>query len=73
MPASIAIKDVERMLEKCAPGFRMRLTNHFRFVYFNELVFPTLPKHDNIHVGHIKKMARTFNILDCAKKVLGIQ
>jgi len=61
------------MLEKCAPGYRIELKTHFRFVYLNAIVFPTLPKHDNIEVGHIKKMARTLGILDCAKGFLGIK
>jgi hypothetical protein len=61
------------MLEHCLPGHTIRVTNHFRFVYSGSLVFPTLPKHDNIHVGHVKKMARTFGILDCARKFLSIR
>jgi len=32
------------------------------------MVYPNFPKHDQIEVGHIAKMARHFGILDCAKK-----
>jgi hypothetical protein len=73
MSAAISFADVVRMLDECAPGHEITLRNHFRFVRWRGVVFPTLPKHDNIEIGHIKKMARTFGVLDCAKLVLGIR
>jgi hypothetical protein len=72
MSVAISFSDVQKMLEKCAPGYRIELKTHFRFVYWHGIVFPTLPKHDNIYVGHIRKMARTFGILECAKTFPGI-
>lgn len=73
MPSAVSMGDVKRMLELCAPGHEITLRNHFRFVKWRGIVYPTLPKHDVIHAGHVRKMARTFGILDCAKTFLGIQ
>ena len=67
MSKSIGYDDVIRMLEKCAPGYTIRLANHSRVVTYNNLVYPSLPKFPNLEIGHIRKMARHFGILDCAK------
>jgi hypothetical protein len=72
MSASISFADVKRMLDACAPGNQITMRNHFRFVRWRALVFPSLPKHDNIHLGHIRKLARAFGILACAKAFLEI-
>jgi len=58
MSASVAFKDIVKMLEKCAPGHTIRLANHSRVIKWNNTSYPSLPKFDNIEVGHIKKMAR---------------
>jgi hypothetical protein len=68
MSASKAFADVQRMLTDCAPGHTLRLTNHFRMVTFMGRVFPTLPKHAQIELGHIRKMVRFFGIQECAAK-----
>ncbi len=68
MSASKAFADVQRMLTDCAPGHTIRLTNHFRMVKYRGLVFPTLPKHSTIELGHIRKMVRYFSIQECADK-----
>jgi hypothetical protein len=73
MSASVSLSDVQRMLQDCAPGSYIRLTNHYRFVYFKNLVHPTLPKHDPLEIGYVKKMARALGILECAKNFLGIK
>ena len=67
MSASVPFKDIVKMLEKCAPGHTIRLANHSRVIKYNNTSYPSLPKFDKIEVGHIKKMARHFGILDCAK------
>ena len=72
MSSAVSFSDVEQMLKKCAPGYRIELKTHFRFVYLGSIVFPSLPKHDNIYLGHVRKLARTLGILDCAKDFLGI-
>jgi hypothetical protein len=68
MSASKAFADVQRMLTDCAPGHTIRLTNHFRMVKYRGKVFPTLPKHPTIELGHIRKMVRHFEIQECAAK-----
>jgi len=68
MSVSYAFADVVRMLDKCAPGYAIRLATHSRVVTWNKSSYPSLPKADKIEVGHIRKMARHFGILDCAKK-----
>ena len=68
MSASVRFQEVLRMLEQCARGFTWRRTTHGRKVEFNHMVFRDLPKFDDIEIGHIRKMCRHFNILDCARK-----
>jgi len=67
MSASHAFDDVVKMLQQCAPGHTIRLANHSRVITYNNKVYPSLPKFDQLEVGHIRKMARHFGILDCAK------
>jgi hypothetical protein len=68
MSASARFADIVRMLETCAPGHNIRRTTHGHRVAYNGKLFPDLTKHDNIELGHIRKMCRYFGILDCAKK-----
>lgn len=73
MSASVSFADVCRMLDHCAPGSEVTLRTHFRFVKYNSLVFPTLPKHDMIELGHIRKMCRSLGIYKCAMEFLGVK
>jgi len=66
MSASVAFKDIVKMLEKCAPGHTIRLANHSRVIKYNNTSYPSFPKFDNIELGHIRKMARHIGILNCA-------
>lgn len=68
MSASKPFADVQRMLNECAPGHTIRTSDHFRRVKFGSLFYPSLPKHKNIEVLHIKKMIRHFGIQECAAK-----
>jgi hypothetical protein len=68
MSASVSFKEVEQMLDTCAPGWTGRFSNHSRVIKYNGMVFRNLPKQGAIEVGFIRSMARLFNILDCAKK-----
>ncbi len=68
MSVSIAFDDAIKMLEKCAPGYTIRLANHSHVVTYNNLVYPSLPKFKNLEIGHIRKMARHLGILECAKQ-----
>ena len=58
------------MLKQCAPGHEIQLKTHFRIIRYNGLTYPTFPKHDQVEEGHVRKMARTFYILDCARRFL---
>lgn len=71
-------KAVWAMLEECAPGYS-KLTaprRHYWTIQYNGKTYPGFPlgtrksKHPTVQVGHIKKMARHFGILECAKSVL---
>jgi hypothetical protein len=68
MSASVRYADVERMLEACAPGFTVRRTTHGRSICYGGKTYRNFPKHDDIELGHVRKMARHFGILECAKK-----
>ncbi|HVM93592.1 MAG TPA: hypothetical protein VMT67_12310 [Terriglobales bacterium] len=69
MSASAAFADVKRMLDDCAKGYTWRLANHSRVVIYNKKVYRSLPKFDDIELGHIRKMVRYLEISqDCAKK-----
>jgi len=56
------------MLDECAAGYKIELKTHNYFVYYNGLTYPTLPKYSEVEAGHVKKMARSLGIYDCAKK-----
>lgn len=60
------------MLTKCAEGHKTKLKTHFRIVFWNGKTYTSLPKHDNIEVGHIRSMVRFFGIMECAKTHLPI-
>ena len=56
------------MLEKCAQGFDIRRTTHGYRVKWNGKLFPDLPKHDPVQIGHVRKMVRHLGIdNDCAQ------
>ncbi len=56
------------MLRECAPGHTMELKTHAWFVYYNGLTYPALPKYDEIEEFHVRKLARTLKITECARK-----
>lgn len=68
MSVSVAFSEIVRMLEQCAPGHTMRLATHFYNVKFRDRHFRQLSKFKMIPVGHVKKMCRYLDILDCAEK-----
>lgn len=69
MSASVRYADVKRMLEECAPNSTIRLATHSRVVSFNGQVYRTLPKFDEIELGHVRKMVRHLGIdRECAKR-----
>lgn len=66
------------MLERCAPGATLKPTDHHISIVFNGRMYRRLPlgahgrKNPEIQVGHIKKMARHLEILDCAMEQLAL-
>ncbi len=66
------------MLDVCAPGHTVKATVHHYCIRFNDKEFPNLPLgahgasrsklRAEVKVGDVRKMARYFGILDCAKK-----
>jgi len=53
---------VQKLLEKCAVGHKIRPTMHYFSVSYNGKIFRTLPTYENIEIGHIRKMVRTLEI-----------
>jgi hypothetical protein len=80
--ALVALEDVWRALETCAPGFRAEATMHHWVVYppgggapYRRLPLGPHGRRDRVRIeaGHIRKMARQFEILDCMKsKIAGL-
>lgn len=70
MSASVRFSDVERMLEECAPGYTLRLATHSRVISYNGKTYRTMPKFPEVELGHIRKMARYLQIMECAKRHL---
>ncbi len=64
------------MLAECAPGHTIKLTTHYYRITFKDLVYATFPKGEHgksnppIEFGHVKRLARYFDILDCTKRFL---
>ena len=71
----VPLKTIWEMLEACAPGFSVQERPHNWCVFYKDQTYPSLPKGEHgarknpgIEAGHIKRMARLFGILGCAKK-----
>lgn len=68
------------MLGVCAPGARIEPRKHRNWVHYNGQTYRGLPlgKHGKsrqnaeIEKGHVKKMARFFEILPCAQQHLNL-
>ncbi|HWH58183.1 MAG TPA: hypothetical protein VN682_11165 [Terriglobales bacterium] len=56
------------MLKVCAPGATVRLATHSRVIQYKDKTYRSLPKFDRIELGHIRKMSRVLEILECAKR-----
>jgi hypothetical protein len=72
------MNDVLAMLTNCAPGHTVKEYTHNICICYHDLTYPALPKGEHgksnppIQNGHIKRMARFFGILRCAKDFLSI-
>ena len=74
----IALSDVWAMLDECAKGHTRHLHTHYYSIRYNKKIYPTFPKGEHgksnpqIEKGHIRRMARFFGVLGCAKNVLNL-
>jgi hypothetical protein len=69
----VPIKDVWDMLDTCAKGHTRGEYTHFYWIRYKTKTYPSLPKKSQVDRGHVKKMARHLEILDCAKTQLSLQ
>ena len=76
MSRELELSDVFAMLDKCLPGHSRRLALHHWRIEYDGKVYPSLPKgahgtHRAVaEVGHVRRMARLFDILPCARREL---
>lgn len=71
---TIALKEVWRMLDYCAHGHTRQEKTHNWCIRFNGKTYPSFPlgehgarKNPDVEVGHVRKMARSLGITECAK------
>jgi hypothetical protein len=75
---TVTLKEIKAMLDACAPGARMVFKPHKIWVYCKSKVYRGLPrgKHGSVNPeiekGHVKRMARFLDILECAERELQI-
>ena len=75
----IRISEIRRMLDECAKGHEWVDSKQHNFqVKWQGRTYPSLPKGEHgkssarieIESGHVKKLARFFGIIECAKEIL---
>ena len=73
----VTLKEIRQMLDDCAPGAVIVGKLHRNWVLFRGRTFRGLPlgkhgarKNPEIEVGHVRRLARFFEILDCAQRML---
>jgi hypothetical protein len=51
---------VEEMLNRCAPGWELRVTDHYRSIRWRGNTFPSFPgpKKGEVQVGHVRHLVR---------------
>ena len=61
------------MLDDCAEGYSIRTSIHNRRVTYNDKIYPSFPKHDEIELGHVRSLVRHLGIdKDCSNRFLRI-
>jgi hypothetical protein len=74
----IPLEDVWRMLDTCLPGWTRRTTDHHHRIYSpTGAIYPSLPlgahghrRDAAIQAGHVRNLARQFDIEACARQRL---
>ena len=71
----VKFKEIRKMLDACAPGAVIEHKLHHTWITWGGKTYRGLPlgahgsrKNPEIEVGHVKRMARFFEILPCARK-----
>lgn len=74
---TVSLKEIWQMLEHCAPGHTRQMRTHHWVIRYKDKTYSALPlgphgKRENpeIELGHVRKMSRHLEILDCAKSAL---
>ena len=78
----ISWRDVQKMLDACAPGWWSKESEEYYTIYWKTLPpFPRLTRGSHrqrgkpsaeIHPLHVRKLARHLGIVECARKHLAI-
>ena len=50
------------MLLDCAPGFTWDTKTHSRSFFYKDRFYRSFPKHDDIHLVHVRKLVRSLLI-----------
>lgn len=68
------------MLDACCPGWKLGESDEYYTIYWKDgLIFPWLTRGSHrqrgkasaeIHLLHVRKLARRFGIMECARKFL---
>ena len=70
----VDIRDVRRMLNKCAPGHKIERKEHRLWVTYGSAKFRGLPKgghgKNEIYSSCVRKLADALGIRECAETVL---
>lgn len=71
----VKFKEIKAMLDVCAPGAVIEHKLHHTWITWSGRTYRGLPlgkhghrRNSEIQVGHVKRMARFFEILYCAKQ-----
>lgn len=65
------------MLDACCPDWRCAESDEYYTIYWKEFVFPRLTRGSHrqrgkasaeIHLLHVRKLARRFGVMECARK-----
>jgi hypothetical protein len=71
----VSLKEIAQMLDDCAPGAVIVPKPHHNWIAWNGKTYRALPRgkhgarrNPEIEIGHVRKMARFFEILPCAQR-----
>ena len=73
MAGQISLKDIQAMLDVCAPGYKWSVKTHRIHVTHGKKAFRALPtgvkaSKGMIECGWVRKLARQLDIVDCANR-----